>query len=56
VKRSDEASKSKVANFIRITHRDEVEPPMTDWLREAYESAEKKKKATKSEKRKTKKA
>ena len=43
VKRSDEASKSKVANFIRITHRDEVEPPMTDWLREAYEWAEKKK-------------
>ena len=56
VKRADEASKSKIANFIRITHRDEVEPPMTDWLREAYESAEKKKKVTKSEKRKTKKA
>ena len=43
VKRADEASKSKVANFIRITHRDEVEPPITDWLREAYEWAEKKK-------------
>ena len=37
VKRADSASKSKVANFIRITHRDEVEPPITDWLREAYE-------------------
>jgi hypothetical protein len=56
VKRADEASKSKVANFMRITHRDEVEPPITDWLEEAYEWAEKKKKATKSEKRKTKKA
>jgi hypothetical protein len=56
VKRADEASKSKVANFIRITHRDQVEAPITDWLREAYEWAEKKKKATKSEKRKTKKA
>src|ERR671918_1587591 len=44
VKRADEASKSKIANFIRITHRDEVEPPITDWLREAYEWAEKKKK------------
>ncbi len=37
VKRADEASKRKIANFIRITHRDEVEPPITDWLREAYE-------------------
>ena len=35
VKRTDEASKSKVANILRITHRDEVEPPLTDWLREA---------------------
>ena len=43
VKRADEASKSKVANFIRITHRDEVEPPVTTWLREAYEYSEKKK-------------
>ena len=30
-------SKSKYANMIRITHRDEVEAPVTDWLREAYE-------------------
>ena len=44
VKRADEASKLKIANFIRITHRDEVEPPITDWLREAYEWCEKKKK------------
>src|SRR5437773_2532258 len=29
-------SKSKFANMIRITHRDEVEPPITDWLYEAY--------------------
>jgi hypothetical protein len=36
VKRADEASKSKVANFIRITHRDQVEAPITDWLPEAY--------------------
>ena len=42
VKRADEASKSKVANFIRITHRDQVEAPITDWLREAYEWCEKK--------------
>ena len=43
VKRADEASKLKVANFIRITHRDEVEPPITDWLREAYAYVEKRK-------------
>ena len=30
------ASKSKVVHFLRITHRDEVEPPVTDWLQEAY--------------------
>ena len=37
VRRVDPASKSKIVHFIRITHRDEVEPPVTDWLREAYE-------------------
>jgi hypothetical protein len=37
VRRADAASKSKVANIIQIRHRDEVEPPITDWLREAYE-------------------
>jgi hypothetical protein len=37
VRRVDQASKSKVVHFIRITHRDEVEPPLTDWLREAYQ-------------------
>ena len=31
------ASKSKVVHFIHIKHRDEVEPPITDWLQEAYE-------------------
>jgi TfoX/Sxy family transcriptional regulator of competence genes len=54
VKRADEASGLKVANFIRITHRDQVEPPVTDWLKEAYEWAEKKKKSRKrNKKRKT---
>jgi hypothetical protein len=37
VRRVDRASKSKVVNFIQIRHRDEVEAPVTDWLREAYE-------------------
>jgi len=37
VRRADRTSKTKVANMIRIIHRDEVEPPLTDWLEEAYE-------------------
>src|SRR5215469_7166148 len=37
VRRVDRASKSKLYHLIRITHRDEVEPPITDWLQEAYE-------------------
>ena len=37
VRRADKASKSKIVHFIHIRHRDEVEPPITDWLQEAYE-------------------
>jgi hypothetical protein len=37
VRRVDHASKSKFYHLIRIVHRDEVEPPITDWLKEAYE-------------------
>ena len=37
VRRVDQASKAKVVHFIHITHRDEVEAPITDWLREAYD-------------------
>ena len=37
VRRVDRSSKTKLAHIIHIRHRDEVEPPVTDWLREAYE-------------------
>ncbi len=37
VRRVDHASKAKFYHLIRITHRDEVEAPITDWLQEAYE-------------------
>jgi hypothetical protein len=37
VRRVDRASKSKIVHIIAIRHRDEVEPPFTEWLREAYE-------------------
>ena len=37
VRRVERPSRTKVANVVRITHRDEVEAPFTDWLREAYD-------------------
>jgi hypothetical protein len=37
VRRVDQASKSKFYHLIRITHRDEIEAPITNWLEEAYE-------------------
>ena len=36
VRRADASSRTKVAHVIRILHRDQVEAPITDWLREAY--------------------
>lgn len=37
ITRSDQSSRTKVYHLIKIRHRDEVEAPVTDWLREAYE-------------------
>ena len=37
VRRIDRASKAKLVHLFHIGHRDEVEAPITDWLREAYE-------------------
>ena len=37
VRRVERKSKSKLANIIHITHRDEVESPFVDWLQEAYD-------------------
>ena len=37
VRRVERTSAAKLAHIIRIRHRDEVESPITDWLREAYE-------------------
>ena len=37
VRHSDHSSKSKIFHLIQIRHRDEVEPPVTEWLREAYD-------------------
>ena len=37
VRRVDRSSQSKFYHILHIRHRDEVEPPITDWLREAYD-------------------
>jgi hypothetical protein len=40
IKRAVRASKSKIAHFVHLRHRDEVEAPLSDWLREAYDRSE----------------
>ncbi len=40
VKRVVRASKTKLAHILQIRHRDQVEPPITDWMREAYDRSE----------------
>jgi len=37
VRKAEATSKTKFGNLIQIRHRDEVEAPVTDWLREAYD-------------------
>jgi hypothetical protein len=37
IKKVVESSKIKRAHIVHITHRDEVEAPITSWMREAYE-------------------
>ena len=37
VKKVVESSRVKRAHLLKITHRDEIEPPITDWMKEAYE-------------------
>jgi hypothetical protein len=41
VRRVERKSASKLVNIIHITHRDEVESPFVDWLREAYDLPDK---------------
>jgi hypothetical protein len=37
VRRSDRSSAVKFANIVHVQHRDQVEAPLTEWFREAYE-------------------
>ena len=41
VRRVERKSTTKLVNIIHITHRDEVESPFVDWLREAYDLPDK---------------
>ena len=38
IRRVTPASKTRLAHTIQIRHRDEVEAPITDWLRAAYDA------------------
>jgi hypothetical protein len=37
VMRAEKSARNKYWNMLRIVHRDEVEAPITDWLKEAYD-------------------
>ncbi len=37
IRKVDQSSRTRFYHILRITHRDEVEAPITDWLQEAYE-------------------
>ena len=41
VRRVERKSTSKLVNIVHIRHRDEVDPPITDWLQEAYDLPDK---------------
>ena len=50
IRRVEPVSGTRIAHLLRITHRDEVEAPITDWIEEAYRMNTKAAKGTKGEK------
>src|SRR2546430_2765758 len=40
VRKAQQSSKLKVAHLVHVTHRDQVESPLTDWLKEAFDTSE----------------
>jgi hypothetical protein len=40
IRQTAQSSRVKVAHVVRVLHRDEVEAPLTDWLREAFAVSE----------------
>lgn len=57
IRRAEPSSTRKFAHVVHVIHRDEVEPPLTEWIREAYDmSPELSKPAPRKAPRKTRKA
>jgi len=40
VRKTLQSSKVKVAHLVYVTHRDQVESPLTDWLKEAFDNSD----------------
>jgi hypothetical protein len=40
VRKTMQSSKTKIAHLVHVTHRDQVESPLTDWLKEAFDASE----------------
>ena len=40
IRQTLQSSKLKVAHLVHITHRDQVEAPLTDWLKQAYDASD----------------
>jgi hypothetical protein len=39
VRKTLKSSKVKIAHLVHVTHRDQVEAPLTDWLMEAFDGS-----------------
>jgi hypothetical protein len=39
IRKTRQVSIRKVAHQVQVTHRDQVEPPLTDWLKEAFDTS-----------------
>ena len=51
IRKAVASSSVKVGHIVHVEHRDEVEPPITDWLREAYEVSDSLRKPSKKAKK-----
>jgi len=40
IRKTHQSSKLKVAHLVFVTHRDQVESPLTDWLAEAFKASD----------------
>ena len=40
IRKHQPSSKTKLAHLVHVSHRDQVEPPLTDWIKEAFDSSD----------------